>query len=599
MINLKLATILTTIAEISKFDSATDKSILNLSKAARTIRDFEGDVSELYDKGTLKSLPGIDDYAFNLIEEYFTKGHIKILEDTKKKYSEELLKIVRISGIGTKNAFSVYEALQVKDLEELKKLLSDKNEIEAISCRKNISLNFLNRVAYAINYFEDTNQRSPRWYALNISKRIIGLLRTFNNIESIEFVGSFRRKKPIINDLDILVLPNFNKDFLDLSRSVSLLEKISRLPFIKGVVSKDIRKENVSYLFNTTFEIDLEIIITSKLMWASDLILSTGNKKHIKQLIEIAGSKNLLKDGKVIFDTSVNYSNEKMTLDSDEVYRQEVHFYQKMGMQYIPPELREGKNEIELAMGNRLPDLIRLSDIKGDLHVHSSWSDGIISLRKLIEKVKEKGYEYIALTDHSVSNIYGNGLSEEKVLRKFKYIDALRCKDDYPSFLMGSEVEIRKSIESEYHENILKNLDIVVASMHTGFSNTKKDNTQKINDAIKNKYVDMIAHPTGSVFGSRAPYFLDLDQIIMTASKYKKALEINSYFLRLDLNEENAKKAKDAGVLIAINSDTHRLNNLDMISLGVDIARRAGLEKEDVLNTKCLDDLLKWKKERS
>ena len=599
MINLKLATILTTIAEISKFDSATDKSILNLSKAARTIRDFEGDVSELYDKGTLKSLPGIDDYAFNLIEEYFTKGHIKILEDTKKKYSEELLKIVRISGIGTKNAFSVYEALQVKDLEELKKLLSDKNKIEAISCRKNISLNFLNRVACAINYFEDTNQRSPRWYALNISKRVIGLLRTFNNIESIEFVGSFRRKKPIINDLDILVLPNFNKDFLDLSRSVSLLEKISRLPFIKGVVSKDIRKENVSYLFNTTFEIDLEIIITSKLMWASDLILSTGNKKHIKQLIEIAGSKNLLKDGKVIFDTSVNYSNEKMTLDSEEVYRQEVHFYQKMGMQYIPPELREGKNEIELAMGNRLPGLIRLSDIKGDLHVHSSWSDGIISLRKLIEKVKEKGYEYIALTDHSVSNIYGNGLSEEKVLRKFKYIDALRCKDDYPSFLMGSEVEIRKSIESEYHENILKNLDIVIASMHTGFSNTKKDNTQKIQDAIKNKYVDMIAHPTGSVFGSRAPYFLDLDQIIMTASKYKKALEINSYFLRLDLNEENAKKAKDAGVLIAINSDTHRLNNLDMISLGVDIARRAGLEKEDVLNTKCLADLLKWKKERS
>jgi DNA polymerase (family X) len=134
--------------------------------------------------------------------------------------------------------------------------------------------------------------------------------------------------------------------------------------------------------------------------------------------------------------------------------------------------------------------------------------------------------------------------------------------------------------------------------MHTGFSNTKKDNTQKIKDAIKNKYIDMIAHPTGSVFGSRAPYFLDLDQIIMTASKYKKALEINSYFLRLDLDEENAKKAKDAGVLIAINSDTHRLNNLDMISLGVDIARRAGLEKKDVLNTKSLADLMQMEKRK-
>jgi DNA polymerase/3'-5' exonuclease PolX len=249
MINLKLATILTTIAEISKFDSATNKSILNLSKAARTIRDFEGDVSELYAKGTLKSLPGIDDYAFNLIEEYFTKGRIQLLEDTKKKYSEELLKIVRISGIGTKNAFSIYEALQVKELEDLKKMLSDQNEIEAISCRRNISLNFLDRIAYAIKYFEDTNQRSPRWYAINVSKRIIiDLLRTFKDIESIEFVGSFRRKKPIINDLDILVLPAFNKDFLDLSRSVSLLEKISKLPFIKGVASKDIRKENISYL---------------------------------------------------------------------------------------------------------------------------------------------------------------------------------------------------------------------------------------------------------------------------------------------------------------------------------------------------------------
>ncbi len=598
MINLKLATILTTIAEISKFDSATDKSVLNLSKAARTIRDFEGDVSELYNNGTLKNLQGIDDYALKLIDEYFKKGSIKILEACKKKYSEELLKIVRISGIGTKNAFSIYEELNVKDLKDLKSLLSGKNEIISIGHTKNININFLKRIAYAVQYFEDTNLRSPRWYALNISKKILSLLQSFQDIESIELVGSFRRKKSIINDLDILVLPYFNKDHLDISRSRELLEKISRLPFIKKVASKDIRKENISYVFRTSFEIDVEIIITSKPMWASDLLTSTGSKKHIRQLMDIAGSKDLLKDCKHIFDASINHSNGKRMLGAEEVYTQEVHFYRKMGMQYIPPELREGNNEIDLATANSLPDLIRLSDIKGDLHVHSSWSDGIISLRKLIEKVKEKGYEYIALTDHSVSNKYGNGLSEEKIRRKFKYINALKCKVDCPMFLMGSEVEIRKSIETEYGDEILRELDIAIASMHTGFSNSKDENTRRIQDALKNKYIDFIAHPTGSVFGSRAPYFLDLDQIIMTAAKFNKALEINSYFLRLDLNEENARKTKDAGVLITINSDTHRLNNLDMISLGVDIARRAGLEKKDVLNTKSFTDLMKWKKER-
>ncbi|MFZ3085036.1 MAG: PHP domain-containing protein, partial [Candidatus Hydromicrobium sp.] len=235
----------------------------------------------------------------------------------------------------------------------------------------------------------------------------------------------------------------------------------------------------------------------------------------------------------------------------------------------------------------------------GDLHIHSRWSDGIISLDDMVERVKKFNYEYIAITDHTESNYYGRGLDAKKLQEKINYINELksRFKDFY--ILMGSEIEIRGVGKLDYPENIIKKMDIAIGSMHSSFLNTRAENTARAVSAIENRYIDFIGHPTGVVFGNRAPYSIDVDRLVSAAAKNNKALEINSYFLRMDLNEQNVRKAREMGVKVVINTDAHRPNNMDMIRLGVDIARRAGLQKKDVLNALALKELKAWKKQRS
>jgi len=216
----------------------------------------------------------------------------------------------------------------------------------------------------------------------------------------------------------------------------------------------------------------------------------------------------------------------------------------------------------------------------------------------MIRIAKGKKYEYIAISDHSISNFYGNGLSTERLLRKTVFIKDLRKKFKDINILMGAEVDIRKADRFDYPPEIIKKLDIAIASLHSSFTNSCMENTSRAVSALEKDYFDFLAHPTGFVFGNRAPIFIDLDRVIETCSEYGKALEINSYYMRMDLNEENARKARDAGVKLVINTDSHRAGNMDMMEFGVDLARRAGLEAEDVINTYSLDELRLWKNNR-
>jgi DNA polymerase (family 10) len=216
----------------------------------------------------------------------------------------------------------------------------------------------------------------------------------------------------------------------------------------------------------------------------------------------------------------------------------------------------------------------------------------------MVKKAKEYKYDYMAISDHSQSNIYGNGLSEKRVLEKIRYINDLRSRVKEPYILMGAEVDIKGIGRLDYSNDILKKIDMVICAMHSSFPNNSIENTARAVSVLENKYIDILAHPTGVVFGSRAPYFIDMDKLMEAAAKNNKALEINSYFARLDLNEENARKAGKMGVKVAINTDSHRIEDMDMIKLGVDVARRAGLQKGDILNTMSLEEIKGWKKER-
>ncbi|MCX6347051.1 MAG: PHP domain-containing protein [Actinobacteria bacterium] len=604
MINLKLSSILTTIAEVSKFQTGEQKIVINLSRAARTIRDFKGSIAEAFKSGILEKTPGIDSFSYGIIKEYFETGSIKLFEKIKEKYPEDLIKIVRLSGIGTKRVFNIYEKFNIKTLEDLKDLFALNYETKNLAESFGIDCLFLERVRHSVNYFESLIGKYPRWLVLEFAEEIIENLQELNELFSLKVVGSLRRRKSTVGDIDILLLPEFNLLEINLNSSDELINKISRLSFVKGVIARDKRKENISARFSTVYGIDVEIIITSKKMWPSDLLITTGSKSHLAKLKDAARGRGCF-NGEIFDFSMIEFNELKQYKNKDSIYegdsyicQEEKQIYDFLGMQYIYPELRERFEEVELAKQSHLPELVKLEDIKGDLHVHSNFSDGIMDMKEIFDKADKYNYEYLSFSDHSESNLYGNGLDKKRLDEKILFVKELNANQTDITFLCGSEIEIDEEGRLDYEDDFIGEFDIALGSIHKGFKFDAETNNMRFENAMKNKNIDIIAHPTGVVFGSRAPYFLDIENLIECSSKYGKAIEINSYFLRLDLNEENSRKAKNAGIMISINTDSHRPNNLDMMRLGVDIARKAGLEKNNIINAFGLNDLKKWKKSR-
>jgi DNA polymerase (family 10) len=604
MINLKLANILIGMAEILKADSEDKELPLKIIVAARTLRDGPGLIDRIRAGEKISGLPGMKEPVCSLVKEYLDTGRIRLYEKISSGYTDEMISFIRISGLGKRRMFDIYRGLNIKSLEELKDRLADAKSFAAFLAKKELfrerdSDFYIKRLSRSLDYMEGLDGRFPRWPVEYYLEKIERELDRIKDIAGTAAVGSLRRKKTSVHDIDILVLPCFNETAYDPARSEELLEKIGSLDFIKKLTRKDRRKENISAVFETVFGMDIEFIISSFKDWAVDLLYTTGSKKHIEKLEELAAKKGYFNGSRIEIDIPVSAPGpgENIKFKND-LYDHERKIYGRLSLQYIPPELREGRGEIESASKDRLPALVSMKDLKGDLHVHSKWSDGLIDLDDMVERIIKYGYEYLAVSDHSESNFYGRGLGPEKVVEKMEYIRSLKSGRHGCKILMGSEIDIKKVGKLDYPDDIIRELDIAIGSLHSSFLNTKAENTAMSISAVENKYIDFIAHPTGKVFGDRAPYFIDIDRLISAAAEKGKALEINSYFLRLDLDEENARKLKEMGGRVVINTDAHRPNNMDMAGLGVDIARRAGLEKKDVLNTFTLKELRAWKKNR-
>jgi DNA polymerase (family 10) len=604
MINLKLANILLDIAEIKKADSKDKNIPVKFITASRTLRDYPEIIEKINSGVRLEGLAGMEEPACTMVKEYLNTGKIRFYEEIRSKYSEEMLRFIRISGLGKKRIFKIYDIFNIKSLEELKDRLDDSRRfsgfLKGIGLFKDRDGKFyMQRLRKSLEYMESIKGRFPRWQVEFYLDKIKNGLCKIKNVEAAAAVGSLRRKRSTVRDIDILVLPDFNNSVYDFARSESLLENIRSLDFIRKMNKKDIREESISAAFEAVFGIEIEFIISSRKKWAVDLLYTTGSKKHIKKLEGSAGKKGYLKKERIAVHVPVREGRDRIkNVLQPDLTDYERKIYSELDLQYIPPELREDRGEVELAGKNLLPSIVSMEDIKGDLHVHSAWSDGLIDLDDMIERIKKFGYEYLAVSDHSVSNIYGRGLDKGKLQEKMRYIYKLKSKYRDFEILMGSEIDIRKAGMLDYTDDIIEKLDIAIGSLHSSFLNTEAENTAGSVSAVGNKYIDFIAHPTGEVFGDRAPYFIDIDRLISAAAENGKALEINSYFLRLDLNEENARKVGDVGGKVVINTDAHRPNNMDMIRLGVDVARRAGLEKKDVLNTFSLKELKDWKRKR-
>ncbi|MGB9839716.1 DNA polymerase/3'-5' exonuclease PolX [Thermovenabulum sp.] len=567
MKNFEIAGIFMRISEMLEIKGENTFKIKAYKKAAESITSLSVELKDLVERGySLKEIEGIGPAIEAKINEILTKGTCEYYEKLKREIPEGLLEMLKIPGLGAKKIKTIYDELKIDTLEELERAAKEKK----LRSLKGFGVKTEQAIIKGILMLKGNQGKILLSTALYLAEEIRDFIKSSNLKVKIEFAGEMRRRVEMIEK--IVAVISCNEE--DKKEVISVLLKFPRIKNIKEIY------ENRIELF-LDLGITLEFIFVEEKSFFTSLFVYTGNEKHLLQLEEL----NKLK-GLKISENYILINGEKYYPDS------EIDIYQKLGIPYIIPELREGRGEVEKALKNELPESLNLEDIKGDLHMHSDWSDGIDSIEELAQKAMELGYEYIAITDHSKSLKIANGLDEERLKRQIYHIKNLNAKYKNFVILTGIEVDILSDEILDFEDEILKELDIVVASIHTGFKQDKDKLTRRIIMAMENPYVKIIGHPTGRLLGKREKYELDLDKIIEKAFETNTALEINSTPDRLDLVDVYAKRAKEKGVKLVINTDAHEKGALQDIINGVYVARRAWLEKKDVLNTRSLKELL-------
>jgi DNA polymerase (family 10) len=501
------------------------------------------------------------------IEEYLKTGRMQAHEELKHEIPEGLLALLSVPSLGPKTSKLLYEKLKIKGIDDLERLASEHKLAGLPGIKEKTEENILK----GIEMLKRGKERQPLGKVLPIANDILEHLKKKAPVDRIDLAGSLRRWKDTIKDIDILATSDNPKE---------VMKVFVHLPHVKDVLMQGTTKSTV--IIHEDLQVDLRVV--EKESYGAAMAYFTGSKEHNIRLREMAMKKGLKINEYGIFREK---DNKKIGGEKEE------DVYRILGLPYIPPELREDQGEIEAAQEGKLPKLVALNDIKGDLHVHSKWSDGSHTFDQLVDAARGYGYSYIAITDHSKGLGIARGLTGERLLEQKKEIDAVNKKLKGFMIIHGVEVDIRSDGGLDISDDVLKELDIVVASIHSGFKQPKKQLTYRMVSAMKNPYVSIIAHPTGRLIGERDAYDVDMDEVLTVAKKTGTAIEINAYPLRLDINDTYAKRAKGMGIPIVIATDTHVTNQFDYMRYGISIARRGWLEKDDVLNTLAVDKLLK------
>lgn len=571
MKNQEIAKIFNDIADILEIKGENPFRIRAYRRAAMNIEGLAKEVSEI-PKEELIKIPGIGQDLAGKIEEYVKTGKLDFYENLKKEVPEGLSKLLSVPSLGPKTAKLLYERLKIKDLDELERLARE----HKLSGLPGIKDKTEENILKGIEMLKRGIERQPLGKVLPLANDIYEHLKREAPVNKISLAGSIRRWKDTIKDIDILATSKDPK---------TVMNVFIHLPHVKEVLMRGPTKSSI--VTNEGIQVDLRVVEEES--FGAALAYFTGSKAHNIRLREMA-----VKAGLKINEYGIFREKDNKKLGGEK----EEDIYRILGLPYIPPELREDAGEIEAAIENRLPTLVELKDIKGDLHVHTKLSDGSHDFDELIKAAMDRGYEYIAITDHSKGLGIARGLTIEKLLDEKKEIDSINKRLKGFRLISGTEVDIRSNGEMDFPDEILKRLEIVVASIHSGFRQGKDKIMKRLISAMRNPYVSIIAHPTGRLIGERDPYDIDIEEILKVAKETGTAIEINAYPLRLDLNDIYAKKAKDMGVPIVISTDTHIVSQFDYMAYGVSIARRGWLEKKDVLNTLPCDLLLEKLKKK-
>ena len=566
MKNRELADLFEKMADILEFKGENPFKISAYRRASRIIGDLTQDIEEITERGELKNIPGIGEGMAQKIVEYLKTGKISKFEEARKGVSDELIAIMDIPGMGPKTLSMLHREKGISNLSQLEKALEDGSLMGLFGMGEKK----IENIKRGILLLKQSRGRMNLGVAFPVAKRIVEALRQKTGSKKIEWAGSLRRMKESIGDIDILATgPDKEK----------IVHAFTHLPEVKEVLASGQTKASVIVEGGT--QIDLRVVEEDS--YGAALQYFTGSKGHNIHLRGIAKAKGIKINEYGVFKGKRKIGGK----DEKDIYR-------ALGMDWMEPELREDRGEVEAAQKGRLPKLVQESDIKGDLHVHSNWSDGLVSIEEVARAAQRRGYQYIAITDHSKSLRIAHGLDESRLKKQMEEIDRVNEKLRGFQILKGTEVDILAEGRLDYPEKVLEKFDMVVASIHSGFKQDRAKMTKRIIQAFEDPYLHIFAHPTGRLLGARDPYEVEMDELMDAAKKFGKVLEINAYFERLDLDDIHCRKAKEMGIQVAISTDSHHPDQMWMMSLGVAVAKRGWLEKKDVLNTLSLKEILKW-----
>ncbi len=566
MKNREVARIFNEVAELLELKGENPFRIRAYRRAAQNIEGFPKDVAEVPEEELIK-MPGIGKDLAGKIQEVVRTGTLKAYEELRKEVPEGLSAVMAVPGLGPKKAKLFYDKLHVKDIDDLERLAKAHRLKSLPGIQKKTEENILK----GIEMLKRGRERKPLGFALPLAEDVIRQLEKDAPVKKLALAGSIRRFKETVKDIDILCTS---------TQAEKVMKMFTKLPNVKDIVAHGPTKSSV--ILEEDIQVDLRVV--EEKSFGAALAYFTGSKAHNIRLREMA-----VKAGLKINEYGVFREKDDKRIGGEK----EEDIYDILGLQFVPPELREDSGEIEAALEGKLPELVTLDDIRGDLHVHTKRSDGSHTLEDLVKEARRRDYKYLGITDHSKGLGVAGGQNEDEVLDEMKEIDSLNRRLRGFRVLKGVEVDIRSDYSLDLPDDILKKLDFVVASIHSGFNQPSKKLTRRLTAAMKNSYVTIVAHPTGRLLGKRDAYDVDMDEVLKTASKTGTALEINSYPLRLDLSDVHARAAGEKGIPISISTDTHILSHFEYMSYGVSIARRAWLGKKNILNALGLKALLR------
>ena len=529
-------------------------------KAAQNIEAFPESIEKIYAEGGIKALqtiPGIGLHIAEKIEDQIKTGKIPAYNKLIKEFPKSFLEIASVQSMGPKTANLLYRELGIDSLKKLEKAAKAGNlrNLPGFGAKKE------ENILRGLQIKKESHGRYLLDEATAYAEFIVEELKKLTEVKNILPCGSLRRGQETIGDIDILVISPSPKKIMD---------TFTKLSIVRNVLAHGETKSSV--ILKNNMQADLRVVKGKSFGAAAHYF--TGSKAHNIRIRQMAHKK-----GWKVSEYGI-FKGKKQIGGS-----QEKEMFTKFGLQYIPPELRESRGEFEAAAKKKIPKLVELKDIKGDLHMHTKASDGSNSIEEMALAAKALGYEYIAITDHTLSTRIAGGLDEQEMLAYLKKIKAANKKIEGIEILAGAEVDIQADGKLDYSDDVLKQLDIVLAAIHSRFKMPKKEMTDRIVKALSNKYVNIFVHPTGRLINERDPYEVDMEKVLQAAKKFNVAMEINAHPKRLDLTDIYCMRAKELGAKLAICTDAHSTDQLELIKFGVITARRGWLERKNVINT--------------